>query len=183
LDSSCELQENIAAAAAIGSRIIERIPRLGLVARIISMMGEVDGNMPTSKLSTDAERVLIGATLLRVAIQWDFLIRQGLTPHAAADEMRGSLPNLPLSIATILAEQDAAEIRCGGVEFNAAELAEGMILQDDVLTSDGMILIRRGRRLTWTIIEKLRSYESSTINLRAIHITGASAPAREALLA
>ena len=57
-----------------------------------------------------------------------------------------------------------------------------MVLQDDVLTCDGMILLRKGRRLTWTIIEKLRGYEASAVRLRVIRVKSAEAPEEEAVL-
>jgi hypothetical protein len=50
-----------------------------------------------------------------------------------------------------------------------------MVLLDDVLTSDGLMLIRSGRRLTWTIIEKLRSYNSSPSGLRPVRVRQVSA--------
>jgi hypothetical protein len=183
LVSGPQLQEMIDAAAAIGRRIIERIPRLGTVARMIGMMAEVDGTMLRSKPKSDSERAATGATLLRVAIQWDFLLRQGLSPLAAVDEIGASLPDLPNMVTTILAEQDAADIGCRGVTCDMSDLVEGMVLQDDVLTGDGVMLIRGGRRLTWTIIEKLRSYESSSVGLRAIQVRTAGVPLAEAVLA
>ena len=182
LVSGQQLQEMICNAAAIGRRIIERIPRLGTVARLIGMMGEVDGATLRPAPKTDAEKAVTGATLLRVAVQWDFLVRQGLSPRAAADELRASLPELPGAVLSILIEQDAVDNAERGVGCDLSELAEGMVLQDDVLTGDGVMLIRGGRRLTWTIIEKLRSYESSVVGLRTIRIREVEAPAEEALL-
>ena len=176
-----QLHTTIRAAATIGRRVIERIPRLGNVARMIGMMGDVDGNMLLSKDRTEGERIATGATLLRVAIEWDFLVRQGLSSRGAADELCVSLPLLPIPVATILAEQDLPDSG-SGVKCDAGELVEGMVLQDDVLTCDGMILLRKGRRLTWTIIEKLRGYEASAVRLRVIRVKSAEAPEVEAVL-
>jgi CheY-like chemotaxis protein len=173
LVSGHELQEMIGVAAAIGRRIIERIPRLSTVARIIGSMADVDGELLRSKPKTDAERAAAGATLLRVAIQWDFLLRQGLSTPAAAQELRASLPGLPNVVVATLVEHGAVEFHNRGVTLGLSELVEGMVLQDDVLTGDGVMLIRGGRRLTWTIIEKLRSYETSAVGLRAIRIRSA----------
>jgi DNA-binding response OmpR family regulator len=182
LDTGRQLHDTIRAAAAIGQRVIERIPRLETVARVIGLMGSIDGNMLLSKMRTDDERAITGATLLRVAIEWDFLVRQGLSPEAAVDEIRKSLPNLHVTVATLLAEMDPGERRGNTLECDPADLVEGMVLQDDVLTGDGTILIRRGRRLTWTIIEKLRSYETSDVRLNPISVQTANAPAEEPVL-
>ncbi|MCC7476519.1 MAG: response regulator [Pirellulales bacterium] len=170
LDCRQELHEHIREAAAIGRRVIERIPRLGMVARIIGAMGATQGHVPPSSAKDDASLIETGATLVRAAIEWDFLVRQGLSSHAAAEELAQSLPDLNATIVDVLGDQ-VDETPCGNpTECAATELTEGMVLQEDVLTSDGTILIRRGRRLTWTIIEKLRGYQTSEVNLRPILI-------------
>jgi hypothetical protein len=181
-NSNDELQSTIAAAASIGRRIIERIPRLGNVARMIGAMADVDGDMLCSKPRPDSERIKAGATLLRVAIEWDFLVRQGLSARAAVDELCMSLPLLPPAVAVVLAEQDLADTNDGGFTCELTDLEEGMVLHDDVLTGDGTILVRRGRRLTWTIIEKLRSYETSSNRLRPVRIRDSEATKAEPVL-
>jgi CheY-like chemotaxis protein len=182
LVSGCQLHELIGTAAATGRRIIERIPRLDGVARIIGAMADVDGASLRLKPKTDAEKAVTGATLLRVAIQWDFLLRQGLSPAAAIQELLASLPEVPGIVTALLAEQSLADVGELSEACDLSELVEGMVLQDDVLTGDGVILIRGGRRLTWTIIEKLRSYRSSTVGLRTIRIRSIDVPEAEAVL-
>jgi hypothetical protein len=112
----------------------------------------------------------MGATLLRIAIEYDALVRQGLSSVAAAEEVRQSLPQLSAKIAHILGELEFQDVNDFGVEVELADLEEGMVLLDDVLTSDGLMLIRSGRRLTWTIIEKLRSYGTSPTGLRPVRV-------------
>jgi CheY-like chemotaxis protein len=180
--SGGQLQELIGAAAATGRRIIERIPRLEMVARMIGSMGDVDGAILHAKPRSDSDRVATGATLLRVAVQWDFLVREGLSPRAAAAELRAELPHLPAAVTTTLADHDAVAIRNRVATCGPSDLVEGMVLHDDVLTADGVMLIRGGRRLTWTIIEKLRSYDSSAVGLQAIRIRSPEIADREAAL-
>jgi hypothetical protein len=116
----------------------------------------------------------MGATLLRVAIEWDALVRQGLSAEVAAGEVRQSLPRLSPRISQILVELEFDDVGEIGIEVGVSQLEEGMILLDDVLTSDGVMLIRSGRRLTWTIIEKLRSYQANPAGLRPVRVRSAS---------
>ena len=174
LDSGGELHATIRNAAATGRRIIERIPRLDAVARIIGMTADVDGSLLCESPKTDYERIMTGAALLRVAIEWDVLMRQGFPVRTAVKLVRESLPQLPSTVTDALLEQEILEAKEDGMECRAADLVEGMVLQDDVLTSDGVMLLRSGRRLTWTIIEKLRSYESSVVRLRSIKVNRTS---------
>lgn len=173
--STAELLMIIHTAAATGRRIIERIPRLGTVSQIIGMQSAVDGSALIQSPKNDREKAVMGATLLRVAIEWDSLERKGLSSVSATAAVRESLPQLNPRTAQILSKLEFDEL-CEGVETDVAKLEEGMILLDDVLTSDGLMLIRSGRRLTWTIIEKLRSYSSTPTGLRPVRVRSVSAP-------
>lgn len=177
-----ELRDAIRTAAAVGRRIIERIPRLGTVGRIIGMCAEVDGNTLMAQPKNEIEKAITGATLLRVAIEWDNFMRQGLSARTAVHELTKSLPKLSPGIAELLAELKPDVVTDGGIELDVSELTEGMVLQEDVLTGDGLILLRSGRRLTLPIIEKLRSYRSSAVNLRPVRVRHATADAEKPAL-
>jgi CheY-like chemotaxis protein len=168
--AGAELLTAIRSAAATGRRIIERIPRLGTVSQIIGMQSSIDGSAIIVKPKNDQEKALMGATLLRVAIEWDTLARQGLSPVSASAELRESMPQLSPQTIQVLSELELDDVCDAGVEVDVDKLEEGMVLLDDVLTSDGLMLIRSGRRLTWTIIEKLRSYNSSPTGLRPVRV-------------
>jgi response regulator RpfG family c-di-GMP phosphodiesterase len=181
--SGTDLNATIRAASAIGQRIIERIPRLGAVAQIIGMQAAADGSAVIPHPKNDQERAVMGATLLRVAIEWDALVRQGLSAEVAGGEVRQSLPRLSPRISQILAGLEFDDVGEIGIEVGVSQLEEGMILLDDVLTSDGVMLIRSGRRLTWTIIEKLRSYQANPAGLRPVRVRSASLVELEPALA
>lgn len=170
VDSGDQLRATIHEAAMIGQRIIGRIPRLGTVARIIGTTAEVDGSMLKSSPKSEAEKATTGATLLRIGIEWDMLIRQGLSLSSASNEICQSLLKLPPCVANILCEQDESIPQGDGVEYDVSELKEGMVLLDDVQAGNGVMLVRSGRRLNWTIIEKLRSYETPKIKLEKIRV-------------
>jgi CheY-like chemotaxis protein len=181
--TAAELQATIRGAAATGRRIIERIPRLGNVAQIIGTLPNVDGSAIIPNPKSDKDKVLMGATMLRVAIEWDARVRQGMSAAAAATELHKSLPQLLPKTAHILGELEFDAVDDFGQEVDISMLEEGMILVDDVLTSDGLMLIRSGRRLTWTIIEKLRSCDAATGGLRPVRIRTAGTPAAAQLAA
>jgi response regulator RpfG family c-di-GMP phosphodiesterase len=162
-------------AGEIGERLIIKIPRLHTVARIIGKMHEVDGSAVIQTCKTEDAKALMGATLLRVAIHWDYLNRQGLHAAASVAEMRRSLPNLS---AEMISAMHSVHIDSGiddeGIEIRAHELEEGMVLASDVQTCSGTMLIGRGRRVNATIIERLRCYPAGDEQLRPIRVTRSS---------
>lgn len=164
--------EPLRRAAATGQRLIERIPRLTTVAKTIGYLPQVDGSLLIKAPRTDEAKAHMGATLLRVAMLWDDIMRQGLAGPEALNEMRSSLPGLSPETAAALESLPAAENGEERVEVRFCDLQEGMVLCEDVVSDNGSILVRNGRRLTWTIIERLSNsqepgQESRQISVRA----------------
>jgi response regulator RpfG family c-di-GMP phosphodiesterase len=82
LDESVEVRKQ----AAIGERLLERVPRLQAVARIIGRQNDrYDGR---EGLSPEDQTIAWGAQLLRVALDFDLLTRRGLSPDEALERMQ-----------------------------------------------------------------------------------------------
>src|SRR3989304_5744596 len=84
--------EQLRQAAATGQRLIERIPRLSTVARIIGRQPDVDGSAVIQNPRTDEAKANKGATPLRVAMLWDEVSRHGIPGTEAVEEEQGSVP-------------------------------------------------------------------------------------------
>lgn len=166
--------EQLRQAAATGQRLIERIPRLDTVAKIIGYQPQVDGTAVIQVPRTEEAKANMGATLLRVAMLWDDVLRQGLRGPGAIDELRRSLPNLSAEMAAALLALPVDDSADEGVAVQVCDLQEGMVLCDDVLSDNGSMLIRKGRRLTWTIIERLTNTRIPGEELRSIRIRATS---------
>lgn len=166
--------EQLRQAAATGQRLIERIPRLDTVAKIIGYQPQVDGTAVIQVPRTEEAKANVGATLLRVAMLWDDVLRQGLRGPGAIDELRRSLPKLSAEMADALLALPVDDSADDGVEVQVCDLQEGMVLCDDVLSDNGSMLIRKGRRLTWTIIERLANTRVPGEELRSIRIRATS---------
>lgn len=157
-------------AATTGRKIIERIPRLDAVAAMIGRQVEVDGRLLTPYPTEPQQVIDAGATMLRVALHADCLERQGISAKAGIAEIRKQLPKLADAYADALEEmwRDAQDF-CT-IEVPVDKLEEGMVLADDVRTADGVILLRKGRRLTWAIIEKFHCHREAIRNLHPIEV-------------
>ena len=148
------VSEQLRRAAATGHRLIGRIPRLATIALIIGRQPDVDGSVIIQNPRTEEAKANTGATLLRVATLWDDFAQQGLHGADAVVELRRSLPKLAREIADALLTQPNGEVDETVMQVQLRDLKEGMVLGDDVLSDDGCMLVRKGRRLTWAIIER-----------------------------
>jgi CheY-like chemotaxis protein len=164
------VSDQLRRAAATGQRLIERIPRLATVAKIIGRQPDVDGSVVIQIPRTDEAKANMGATLLRVAMLWDDVARQGLHGLEAIEELRRSLPKLSREMADALLAIPEEDINEMGVDILLRDLKEGMVLCDDVVSDNGSMLIRKGRRLTWTVIERLYNSQVTGDRSRSIRI-------------
>jgi CheY-like chemotaxis protein len=157
------------------AKLIERIPRLDPVVAILR-------SPPTTGAITqdDVEQAtpVLGGLLLRIATYWTSLISAGNAPSAALDELRAAFPMLPERVAEALVALELRKAANEPIQVAMEELAEGMILSEDVLSEDGAVLLRSGRRLTTAIIEKLRLHCTELRRLRPIFVFD---PASEAV--
>lgn len=169
-------REVLLRASGIASRLLRDIPRLEPVSMIFSQQAEVDGRICSLRPKSPQAVVQVGSTLLQIALLWDFLARQGLQSDKIAEELPAFIPGLIPELREAISECLDYEVEGPSRELTASELREGMVAGEDICTRDGAILLRRGRRLTRTHIEKLRSLRNE---LKTIFVTAATADARE----
>ena len=133
------------------ARMVERIPRLAQIAKILRHIPKVDGWISVS-LAPD----LISATLLRVTLYWNLLIVRGVPGKIAAQEIKLLMPNCTETLVNALSTLDDQGDLQKPVQLHIEELREGMVFYEDILDEWGALIVSRGRRLTLPILEKLR---------------------------
>jgi CheY-like chemotaxis protein len=173
-DQSTLVDERFRAAADTGRKLIERIPRLSTVARIIGMQPDVDGSAVIPSPKSEETKAVMGATLLRVAVQWDCIAQQGWGQAQAIAELKHSLPRISSEMLQALSELPCEDQMGDEVELVCADLEEGMVLAEDIVSTNGNMLIRKGRRLNWTIIERLRQEQGTGEGLAIVKILASS---------
>ncbi|MCE3017515.1 MAG: response regulator [Pirellula sp.] len=143
--------------AEASSALIAKIPRLDMIAAMIR--GQYPSN-PPDQLPENIER---GARMLRMLIEYDVLI-QNRSPAQSIRYLQEF--NTPYDEAAVEA---FAEIVLGAQErrsLSVTELLEGMILENDVLTGNGEVLLRSGHELTDTMIHRMRSFIRNSVGVR-----------------
>jgi response regulator RpfG family c-di-GMP phosphodiesterase len=148
--------------AQLGSKIVGRIPRLESIA---SMIG---GQYAKSFEADVPEHVRIGAKLLRMLTDYDILV-ESMSSVQAVRRMavrRMSEDCGPYEPALFEALEDVVlkniEIR----EVKVSELTVKMLLDKDVYTAGGELLIRSGQELTETLIHRLQTFSRNGVGVR-----------------
>lgn len=153
-----EEQQMFAAHPTVGSKLLRHIPRLETVAAMIAGQHEA-GAAPEQYQGVPQHEVgLLGAQLLKIALDFDQRRRRGVSQHQAIAEMlqRPDLYErrlvLPLQTLESTAPQTVVRV------LRVRDLCPGMVLEEDIRTVTGSLVLAKGHEVSFALIERLRSY-------------------------
>lgn len=153
---SASEQEVYSGHPAVAQRLLENIPRLENISRIIRNQNA--STKTRSAAGASMEDVSTGgADLLRVCLEFDRLTASGFTRYDALEKMRQSAqfnPYLLRPLETVGVEKKQHVVRMVKVQ----DLDTTMIMNQDVHTNKGMLLLAKGEELTLPMIARLTSF-------------------------
>jgi FixJ family two-component response regulator len=153
---SASEQEVYSGHPAVAQRLLENIPRLENISRIIRNQNAPSKTRSAVGGSTD-DVSTAGADLLRVCLEFDRLTTSGCTRYDALEKMRHTAqfnPYLLRPLETVGVEKKQHMARM----VNVQDLDTTMIMNQDVFTSKGMLLLAKGEELTLPMIARLSSF-------------------------
>jgi response regulator RpfG family c-di-GMP phosphodiesterase len=153
---SPEEQTAFAVHPSAAARILEQIPRLGTVARMVEgQHGSLKGS--SSVAGVDGEVAALGAQVLKAAIEFDRLCNLKKHPLEVLDQMKKKpgayMPEVLAAMVGIEAVTPASRTRLVPV----SELATGMVMAEDLCGERGLILVGKGQAVTATFAARLSS--------------------------
>jgi response regulator RpfG family c-di-GMP phosphodiesterase len=140
-----------------GAALLEKIPRLENVTKMIALQ-QKRYNEYTDKLkSTEFEEVLIGAQILKVAIDLDQLLFRGVGRDEALNLMGKHKshfnPEVLAALATIRLEDHGQAI-----SLPVDQISEGMVAAEDVMAKNGVMIIPKGQTITKPQLQGLKNF-------------------------
>jgi response regulator RpfG family c-di-GMP phosphodiesterase len=149
----------------VGHDLLVGIPRLSEVARIILYQNKAYNGDGFPFDDCLGEKLPRGARMLKILVDRFQLETRGADWQNARETMRGRTgvydPQMLLLCFDCI---DSVLTLAGSGEhfaraYNVKDLKAGMAVVSDILTSDGVLLLGRGSRLTPMVIQRLRNYE------------------------
>jgi response regulator RpfG family c-di-GMP phosphodiesterase len=143
-------------------RLLANIPRLENVGRIVRYHHKrYDGSgFPADKISGDS--LPFGARLLKILGDLAHLQAGGLNRVRALDEMQSRFgwydPALLDAVRHFYGLAAAAREARPSISVNLNDLAPGMVLQSEILTKDGLLIITAGHHITEMTLEKIKNF-------------------------
>ena len=145
----------------IGRKLIENIPRLEQIAEIIAYQEKhYNGKGPPGD-DLLGEDLPCGARALHVALYFDSFKAQGFNDQGALLELRKRHrwfdPLILDTLETLLEDEIPYQQRTVTIE----EIRPGMVVEQDVKTRTGLLLIAKGQEVGDSTIPRLRNYHKT----------------------
>lgn len=140
----------------IGSRLLEKIPRLETVAAIIEHQLK-----PFAEFKEDSgleEDVCLGAQILKIAIDYDSLLHRGYKRREALWELEEKQAAYNPEILKILGELKFEEELEKIVSVDVRDMSVGMIVERDIMALNGVLIVPKGQEVTWSLLQGLKNF-------------------------
>jgi FixJ family two-component response regulator len=137
----------------VARNLLSNIPRLDCIAWIIGQQrfaaADPETKMPHS--------MMMGADILRVAIAFDDLKIRGAKDSEAISRLESDTkfdPHIVRALSSLRPEEGKRELKM----VRISDLATGMIIQEEIRTKVGMLLIGIGQEVTYPLIVRLNNF-------------------------
>jgi len=139
----------------VGARLLEQIPRLENVTKIIAMQqmrfDEYD------EQSEEPEEVVLGAQILKTVSDFDRHIFQGKsstqTLQALKKDKGAYNPRVLQALTGIKLDRQSTILA-----LNIADLTIGMIAAEDIIARNGTLITPKGQKISWSILQGLQNF-------------------------
>jgi response regulator RpfG family c-di-GMP phosphodiesterase len=147
----------------IARRLIEKIPRLEIIAQMIGGQEKPFFDYPTLPFSQlPKDPAVLGAQLLKVAMDYDALAGNGNTHAAIMRTMEARKGHYNLEVLYAMGEPASGGIVWERHQISLTGLRAGMLVDEDMYTVERMLLLRRGQEVTETVISRLMNINANT---------------------
>lgn len=158
VELSSDEREMVDAVPQISGMLLANIPRLSVVASMITQR-DMTYVMPLDFTSREPnEAIRIGAKLLKIITQFDTLLHQKHSPAEAIKIMARQDTPYDNTILDVLAAVELPYIGQVARYMKISELQKGMIIDADIFNTQGVLVVPKGYEINETTAERLKNF-------------------------
>jgi len=146
---------------ALGSKLLQKIPRLENVALMIEKQ-----NLPFKQYTVAGkpdrpDTVTMGAQILKTALDFDKLLVNGTPPSEAVERMLKRPEECNPDVVNALRNLKWRQMGSTVKVVKIPELDVGMVIDQNVSTSKGVLVVTKGQDVNYVILERLKNFWSN----------------------
>ena len=142
---------------ATGAALLDNIPRLENVARMVALQEKrFDGVGPPEDVD-GGDALPIGARILKLTLDVDTLVTSGMEATKALEQIRQRKGWYDPAVVEVLYQAIGSVSKGVARAITLAELVPGMVLVHD-LVCDDLLLVARGNEVSVSMCERLRNF-------------------------
>jgi response regulator RpfG family c-di-GMP phosphodiesterase len=168
-----EEAEMVGRVPGISRDLVRTIPRLEGVAEAIGWhLARYDGAGSGIGVPR-GENLPLAARVLRLAADFDAGMSQRPSVQATVSALRADAGAYdPRVLAALVTAHDVADTQASPRDVDVDDLAPGMVVFDDVYTTEGVLLISRGTEVTDALILRIENYARQKRVARRVRVHG-----------
>lgn len=145
----------------LGYRLISNIPRLEEVATIVRFQHKNYDGSGYPDIEVKGDDILLGARLLHLALAYDDVLSSGRRGQAAIFVLQLNMSHYDPQ--ALHALQDVIESEAGFAirAMQVDELDDGMLIDEDILSPAGVLLVSHGLEVNSTMKARLMAYAAT----------------------
>ena len=155
---SKEEQEMVAAIPETTGMLLANIPRLSIVASMITQRDKVYTETLDFASREHSEMIHIGAKILKVITDFDILLIQNHEPEDAINILAKQNTLYDSTILDVLTTIDLPRRGQVARYLKINELQKGMIIDADILNARGILIVPKGYEVNETTAERLKNF-------------------------
>lgn len=140
----------------IGSKLLEKIPRLETVAAIIAHQ-----LLPYQSFEEHKdlkEEVCIGAQILKISTDFDALLHRGSNRSEALNQLQKRPTEYNPEVVKVLSGIKLTPENERVLAVDIRDMSVGMTTEQDIVASNGMLIAPKGQEITWSLIRGLKNF-------------------------
>lgn len=149
----------------VASDLIGKIPRMGQVAEIIRLQDKYYDGLGVPGDYRKGNDLPRGASILKVALDFDALESSGKTKMEAFDQLKQRKGWYDPAVLEALKGAFPDDIKHEIKNAVVAELRHGMILDEDIWTAGDVLLVSKGQEVNDAIIRRIENF-AKTVGVR-----------------
>jgi response regulator RpfG family c-di-GMP phosphodiesterase len=156
---SKDQEARFAAHPSVARDLLRNIPRLESVASMVGRQQETWRDQTQLEIGRRDDETL-GAQILKVCIRFESLVRSGLGHVAALQSLLANSVEYDPAITASLSKLPAEVLPCESECIPVEKLLCMMVLDEDLRTREGTLLVAKGVEITETLLTRIHNFAS-----------------------